>query len=552
MRVAFHNQLPVRLAGIILVMGFVAVPIISELKRRAVERIVLQQAEVQAATATIAVVEGLQDVLSSVETTVRTLARDLEDRDLSREAVDRIIRNTIAGNPNLSDCSISFEPYSLSPAMERFGRYANRSDTQPATRDLAAPEYRYWTQQWYGDAIGKGELAWSEPFFDKGGANTTVVRASAPFFRTIGGRRVLAGVIAAGFDLAWVKQLTGENEFFDSGYVIIFSHAGRLIAHPNQAYVFTETMESLAQKANDPELARIHQRVLARRQGSVSYMSNVFHQRVHENYKPAQFGGWGVVVGYEEAEFLRQIGALRWITMLSLAGTLALLSAIVLLATQIALRPLKRLTAVSDEISRGNLDCEIRPPARDDEVGRLNRSFLVMRDVLKKNRLLERRVQEDAADLASANERLSIENLERCWINQALEHQLRYDRLIVNSITDLVFVLTKTMNISRMNPAVVHLSGWEPHELVNSPLARVVRLDGGGHGSVASPADPLAQALGEGRDLRDQPAILEDRKGHSIPVRLTLFPLRDGNKVVGGVAVVTPAAVIRPSIQNTP
>jgi PAS domain S-box-containing protein len=238
--------------------------------------------------------------------------------------------------------------------------------------------------------------------------------------------------------------------------------------------------------------------------------------------------------------------------MLSLAGTLALLSAIVLLATQIALRPLKRLTAVSDEISRGNLDCEIRPPARDDEVGRLNRSFLVMRDVLKKNRLLERRVQEDAADLASANERLSIENLERCWINQALEHQLRYDRLIVNSITDPVFVLTKTMNISRMNPAVVHLSGWEPHELVNSPLARVVRLDGGGHGSVASPADPLAQALGEGRDLRDQPAILEDRKGHSIPVRLTLFPLRDGNKVVGGVAVVTPAAVIRPSIQNTP
>jgi len=201
--------------------------------------------------------------------------------------------------------------------------------------------------------------------------------------------------------------------------------------------------------------------VLARRQGSVSYMSNVFHQRVHENYKPARFGGWGVVVGYDEAEFLRQIGALRWITMLSLAGTLALLSGIVLLATQIALRPLRRLTAVSDEIGQGNLDCEIRPPARDDEIGRLSRSFLVMRDALKKNRLLERKVQEDAADLAAANERLSIENLERCWINQALEHQLRYDRLIVNSINDLVFVLTKTMNISRINPAVVHLSGWE-------------------------------------------------------------------------------------------
>ncbi len=552
MRVAIHNQLPVRLAGIILLMGFVAVPIVSELKRRAVERIVLQQAEVQAATATVAVVEGLQDVLSSVETSVRFLARDLEDRELSAEGVDRIIRNTIAGNPNVSDCSISFEPYALSPAIERFGRYANRSDTRPATRDLAAPDYRYWTRGWYGDAVGKGELAWSEPFFDNGGANTTVVRASAPFFRMIGGKRVLAGVIAAGFDLAWVKELTGENEFFDTGYVIIFSHAGRLIAHPNPAYVFAETMESLAQKVNDPELAIIHQRVLARRQGSVSYMSNVFHQRVHENYKPARFGGWGVVVGYDEAEFLRQIGALRWITMLSLAGTLALLSGIVLLATQIALRPLRRLTAVSDEIGQGNLDCEIRPPARDDEIGRLSRSFLVMRDALKKNRLLERKVQEDAADLAAANERLSIENLERCWINQALEHQLRYDRLIVNSINDLVFVLTKTMNISRINPAVVHLSGWELQELVNSPLSRVVRLDGDGRGGGVSRTDPLAQALREGRDLRDQPAILEDRSGHSSPVRLTLFPLRDGDKVVGGVAVVTTASAISSSIQNTP
>ena len=108
------------------------------------------------------------------------------------------------------------------------------------------------------------------------------------------------------------------------------------------------------------------------------------------------------------------------------------------------------------------------------------------------------------------------------------------------------------MNISRINPAVVHLTGWEPQELVNSPLSRVVRLDGDGRGSGASAAYPLAQALKEGRDLRDQPAILEDKRGHLTPVRLTLFPLRDGDKVVGGVAVVTTAAVIRPSIQNSP
>ena len=55
------------------------------------------------------------------------------------------------------------------------------------------------------------------------------------------------------------------------------------------------------------------------------------------------------------------------------------------------------------------------------------------------------------AELASTNATLSTENLERQWANQALEHQLRYNHLIVDSINDLVFVLTKALNISRVN-----------------------------------------------------------------------------------------------------
>ncbi len=471
MKVKFFNRLPVRLAGVILLMGFIAVPIVSELKRRAVERLVLQQAEVQAATATIAVVEGVQDVLRSVETTVRYLARDLEDRSLSPDDVDRIIRNAIAGSANFSDCSISFEPYAMGPQVERFGHYAYRSGTRLVMRDLAATDYRYWTRDWYSSAVGKGDLVWSEPFLDKGGSNTNVVRVSAPFYRTENGKRVLAGVVAAGFDLAWIKELIGENEFFDTGYVVIFSSEGRLIAHPNPAYIMSETMEGLAEKANAPELAAIYQKVLAKRQGSLSYLSPLLHKRVHENFKPAQIAGWGVVVGYAESEFLQQVSAFRWITTLELAVTLALLAVIVLAATGTALKPLNELTQASDEIGRGNLDCAIKPPRRDDEIGRLSRSMTVMRDVLKQNRELELKVKEHAANLAAANEKLSIENLERAWVNQALEHQLRYNQLIINSISDSVFVLTKALNISRINPAVIHLTGFEQEELINVPLS---------------------------------------------------------------------------------
>jgi PAS domain S-box-containing protein len=151
---------------------------------------------------------------------------------------------------------------------------------------------------------------------------------------------------------------------------------------------------------------------------------------------------------------------------------------------------------------------------------------------------LEARVRERTAELGTANARLSTENLERQWANFALEHQLRYNHLIIDSIHDLVLVLTTALNISRVNPAVVRLTGLESAELVNLPLSAVVQLAGVPTGAEAPLRDPLAQALREGRDLREQAALLKDKRGRQTRVVLSLFPLRDQDKVVGGVVTL--------------
>jgi len=154
------------------------------------------------------------------------------------------------------------------------------------------------------------------------------------------------------------------------------------------------------------------------------------------------------------------------------------------------------------------------------------------------NESLEVKVDERTSELASSNARLATENLERQWANQALEHQLRYNNLIVDSIRDLVFVLTKVLNISRVNPAVADMTGMVASDLIGQPLSRVVRLIPGVAGAETPMLDPLVQALRTGRDLRDQPAMLEDKRGRLTPVRLSIFPLRDRDKVVGGVVTV--------------
>jgi sigma-B regulation protein RsbU (phosphoserine phosphatase) len=514
MRVSFLRSLPVRLAGLILLLSGLTLLALSELNRRAVERLLLEQAEIQAATATTAVVDGLDAVIGSVERLARFVAKDLEGRTLSAAEAEKLARDVLLDSAHIHGCSIAFEP--RGPAAARLGVAVHRTNSPSrfVTRDLAAPDQTFWTRDWYREALERGQAVWGEPFFDQGGSERNVVRIAVPFFRADNDDRVPAGVVAAVIELDWLRRLANVNEFSDTSYTIIFSRSGRLIIHPKANYVIAETVETLAAKNNTPELATIRQNILAKRQGSLRYPETLPARRVHVNYKPTKIAGWGVIVGYDEAEFLKTQRAFRGITAAFLGSLLAVLAGIVILVTRFALRPLGELAVAADEIARKNLDCAIAPPKRDDEVGRLTASFRSMRDALK------------------------AQHLERRWAGQSIEHQLRYNQLIIDSVGELVFVLTKALNISRINPAVLRTTGQTEVELIKSPLARLVQL-APGPGGVAMPTpETLAAALKEGRSLHDLPATVATKGGAPLTALLTLVPLRDDNRVVGGVVTL--------------
>jgi CHASE3 domain sensor protein len=158
------------------------------------------------------------------------------------------------------------------------------------------------------------------------------------------------------------------------------------------------------------------------------------------------------------------------------------------------------------------------------------------------NAQLETKVQARTAELRQSNAKLSAENLERKWTIASQEHQIRYNQLIVNSVNDLVFVLTKALNVTRINAAVVNLTGRIDEAILTGPLARVVEVAP----EPSTGLDPLARALLEGRELRHHPAVVLGQGARRIPARLTLIPLRDQDKVVGAVVVVQ-VAFLSPS-----
>lgn len=169
---------------------------------------------------------------------------------------------------------------------------------------------------------------------------------------------------------------------------------------------------------------------------------------------------------------------------------------------------------------------------RDDLAARRRAAVLLQQT----NEQLEARVRERTAELQATNQRLATQNMEERWAKQAIEHQNRYNLLIIDSISDAVFVVTKLMNISRMNPAAVHLTGCEPVELIDKPLGGIVRL--ADSGATKPSFDPLVRTLVDGHELRDKRATIATKDGPATPVRLNVYPLRDRDKVVGGVVIL--------------
>jgi len=168
-----------------------------------------------------------------------------------------------------------------------------------------------------------------------------------------------------------------------------------------------------------------------------------------------------------------------------------------------------------------------------DDISARNRAARAMEEA---NAQLETKVQERTAELAAANEVLRAENLERQWGSKSLEHQLRYSNLIINSINDLVFVLAKSLMITRVNPAVSHATGMGTQELITTKLTSFMRPRDGAVDP--SGPEPCAQALKEGRDLQNFPVILVDKQGKTKSYSMNLYPLRDRDKVVGGVVTL--------------
>jgi len=171
---------------------------------------------------------------------VRSLAQGFESGDLTRGGMEDAFLAQLAANPNLFAAGVSYAPLD-GPEHDLFSPYWIRRDSGivrlqvEETYDYSQPDdpgpggIR---TNWYHEPMARG-AAWAEPNYGTVGGTVTVTYGERVRPSTEDGR---VAIVLGDFSVGRLRQLLSRFRIGTTGYALLVSEGGVLIAHPDPAY----------------------------------------------------------------------------------------------------------------------------------------------------------------------------------------------------------------------------------------------------------------------------------------------------------------------------
>src|SRR5690606_28822731 len=204
--------------------------------------------------------------------------------------------------------------------------------------------------------------------------------------KSINGERKIIGIITSDISLEWLDQIVSSIKVLESGYGFLISKEGRLITFPEIKNIMHNTVFDLAKLMKSPQLEQVGNRMIKGQTGftKINY-SDVTNGKVNWiYYTPVPHNGWSLAVIYPLEELTVELDSLnRKIMALGILGIVILFAVIMIISKSIT-KPLTKLAVATDHFAKGKMDVPLPEVKSNDEIGHLAKSFIFMRDELKK------------------------------------------------------------------------------------------------------------------------------------------------------------------------
>lgn len=346
-------------------------------------RIVLRTVEDNAGNLACATANHIEEILARIEAVPDFASRTLTDMPLEAGRIETFVRNVVETNPAIYGSTIAFEPKAFDGERLYFAPYAFRSGNDIAMTYLGNDDYQYHHLDWYVIPKESGRAVWSEPYFDEGGGNIAMATYSAPFYRNVNGESRFTGVVTVDIALDWLREIMTGVRIFDSGYAFILSEKGNFIYHPNNDYVMSESIFSLAEKKDVSEWQQVGRVMLGGGKGFIRCQGTEFGTPSWLYHVPLASTKWALGVTFPDEELFGDIRHLAYrVAAIGLSGFGVLFLLVVFVAVRIT-GPLRVLSSTAAEIAKGHLDVPLPAARSKDEVGELSHSFENMRTALQ-------------------------------------------------------------------------------------------------------------------------------------------------------------------------
>lgn len=286
--------------------------------------------------------------------------------------------------------------------------------------------------EWYAGPKASRKFYVTEPYFDEGGSEITMVTLSVPMFDA---SSKFIGVATVDLSLDRLRQLvraarlrgaaesgrTGTSEF-----ACLVSQSGKVIVHPREELMLRKGFPGADVRSQPGGEA-----VAAKPEGITEAAIDGKPQRLY--WATAPLTGWKVVLTIDKDAIFAPVRELTLRSVfIGVAGLLGMLVVVTFIARRLGL-PLVNLTRTATAIEQGTFREEMlgELPQRRDELGGLARSFQKMareihtreQSLAELNQGLEKTVDQRTAELtarATELEKLTRESQERVTLESGL------------------------------------------------------------------------------------------------------------------------------------